>query len=219
MSSRVNLATVCYKAACLGAVILSTLIGLAAYDGVVRTACVYAVAVSTFHMLEFLSTSIFNPTQVDDDLFILTDTDLHAVYAATMVELAVEHYFGFAWPLLVRLLGLGIMITGQLSRTLAMYTARESFNHYIQRTKDENHKLVTHGIYSWTRHPSYAGFFWWFIGTQLWCGNPVVLAFGAYKLWLFFKQRIEYEESLLLNFFGDYKTYKKNTNVLIPGIP
>lgn len=94
-----------------------------------------------------------------------------------------------------------------------MYTARESFNHYIQRQHHEQkHKLITNGIYSIFRHPSYFGFGIWFIGLELFLNNWIVLVFGGRVLWKFFKARIEFEESYLISFFGDeYRKYRNRT--------
>ena len=84
--------------------------------------------------------------------------------------------------------GLSLVIMGQFIRSLSMYTAKSSFNHYIQKkrrlqhpttgsslehidnTSDnddqdddvDSHKLITTGIYLIFRHPSYFGFFIWF---------------------------------------------------------
>lgn len=65
------------------------------------------------------------------------------------------------------LVGLVLCLTGEFMRKIAMLTAGRSFNHYIQMTKDEDHHLVTHGIYAWSRHPSYVGWFYWSVGTQV----------------------------------------------------
>lgn len=43
-------------------------------------------------------------------------------------------------------LGLCFVVGGQICRTWAMVTCGESFNHYIQRDKKDNHVLVTHGM-------------------------------------------------------------------------
>lgn len=47
----------------------------------------------------------------------------------------------------VFLVGLCLVVGGQICRTWAMVTCGESFNHYIQRDKKESHVLVTHGMY------------------------------------------------------------------------
>ena len=49
----------------------------------------------------------------------------------------------------------------------AMITAKANFNHVVQSDKKSNHVLVTHGLYGWSRHPSYVGWFYWSIGTQV----------------------------------------------------
>lgn len=48
-----------------------------------------------------------------------------------------------------------------------MHTARHNFSHLVQDEKQANHELVTYGIYRIWRHPSYVGWFYWSIGTQV----------------------------------------------------
>lgn len=43
---------------------------------------------------------------------------------------------------------------------------------------------------SYSRHPSYAGFFYWALGTQLLLGNPLSALVFAVVLWRFFSRRI-----------------------------
>lgn len=64
-------------------------------------------------------------------------------------------------------IGLAVCVTGEIIRKLAMFTANTNFNHHVQSERAEDHELVTNGIYSWCRHPSYAGWFFWSIGTQV----------------------------------------------------
>ncbi|KAI4263175.1 MAG: hypothetical protein L6R42_001666 [Xanthoria sp. 1 TBL-2021] len=72
-----------------------------------------------------------------------------------------------------------------------MAQAGTNFNHLVQSKKKEGHVLVTNGIYGWLRHPSYFGFFWWGLGTQLITGNLVCLVGYAVVLWRFFSLRIK----------------------------
>jgi protein-S-isoprenylcysteine O-methyltransferase Ste14 len=51
-------------------------------------------------------------------------------------------------------------------------------DHSISFNKLASHQLVTTGIYSWSRHPSYAGFYWWAIGTQV-CFVLFSCSFGS----------------------------------------
>merc|ERR1711907_538047 len=50
-------------------------------------------------------------------------------------------------------------VFGLILRSIAFHTAKGNFNHKLQTEKSENHTLVTDGIYSWVRHPSYVGWF------------------------------------------------------------
>lgn len=78
----------------------------------------------------------------------------------------------------------------------------------------ENHQLVTHGIFRFARHPMYAVFLWAAIGTLLatlnwlfaWCVSGSV---G------FVMRRIETEEEILINIFGDqYREYRCKVSAL-----
>ena len=63
----------------------------------------------------------------------------------------------------------------------------------MQYYKRDDHVLITSGIYRWVRHPSYFGFFYWALGTQLVLGNH--FSFFAYvlALWKFFSHRVRRE--------------------------
>lgn len=64
--------------------------------------------------------------------------------------------------------GLLMVVFGECLRKAAMFTAGSNFNHVVQNEKSETHTLVTSGVYAWFRHPSYVGWFYWSIGTQVW---------------------------------------------------
>ena len=67
----------------------------------------------------------------------------------------------------VSLIGLLLCVGGEVLRKVSMLTAGRSFNHYIQTTRARDHVLVTHGVYAWSRHPAYVGWFYWSLGTQV----------------------------------------------------
>lgn len=67
----------------------------------------------------------------------------------------------------ISLCGLLLCITGELLRKMAMLTASTNFNHIVQTVKEKDHVLITHGLYGLCRHPSYVGWFFWSIGTQV----------------------------------------------------
>jgi protein-S-isoprenylcysteine O-methyltransferase len=158
------------------------------------------------------------------------------------VEFWVELYFVPGWKLhpLVRPVGIALVIVGQFFRVSAMSTAANNFSHQIEYFKRKEHQLVTHGVYHFIRHPSYLGWFWWIVGSQILLGNPLCAVGYTLVAWSFFHDRIpyvgcgipdlvivgfayrcyacsRYEEQLLLGFFPDeYPAYKART---ISGIP
>ena len=79
------------------------------------------------------------------------------------------------------------------------------------------HELVTTGIYRYLRHPSYTGWFWWSVGTQLVLGNPLCFVAYACASYSFFADRIPFEEETLRDFYPrEYPAYAARTFVLIP---
>jgi protein-S-isoprenylcysteine O-methyltransferase len=100
-----------------------------------------------------------------------------------------------------------------------MFQAGVSFTHLVATQKTDKHLLVTDGIYTHLRHPSYTGWFYWSVGCQLLLLNPLCLVAWAGASWHFFRGRIHEEELYLLRFFGDdYRRYHQRSWVCIPFI-
>ncbi|KAH6668862.1 S-isoprenylcysteine O-methyltransferase [Halenospora varia] len=187
----------------------------------------FLASLSLFHFLEFYSTALTNAPGARVSSFLLSSNGsaYNIAHGAAFTELLLSHLFLPAsilpYPLhpLLLLTGLLLIIIGQSTRTLAMLHAGSNFSHIVSHTKKSSHELVTTGIYSILRHPSYFGFFWWGIGTQLVCGNVVCLMGYAVVLWRFFERRIGGEEELLVGFFGEeYVKFRERTRVGIPFI-
>jgi protein-S-isoprenylcysteine O-methyltransferase len=190
----------------------------------------YLLILSLFHALEFLTTALFNPTAVTATSFVVDHSLAYTMaLLSSFLELAVrtalgyQGYQGFlAAPSLSRysLPGLALCVGGQFIRSLAMCTCADNFNHIIQTSDTkETHNLVQHGIYKHLRHPSYFGWFYWSIGTQLLLLNPVNSLLYAAASYRFFKERIPYEEDTLFDLFGeDYAEYRERSYIGIPGI-
>lgn len=114
-------------------------------------------------------------------------------------------------------LGLALVIVGEIIRKLAIITAGRAFTHLIRTNHEEHHKLVTHGVYKFVRHPGYSGFLIWAVGTQIMLCNPFSTIAFAYVVWRFFAQRIPYEEYHLRRFFGpQYEEYARRVNSGVP---
>lgn len=180
---------------------------------------------SLFHLLEFWTTARYNTPNAKTSSFLLSNNGsaYNIAHGAAILEALVGLYFFPDFKqrisLFPTMLGLALIIIGQVIRTLAMVHATTNFNHLVQRQRRPGHTLVKHGVYSWFRHPSYFGFFWWGLGTQLMLANPVCFVGYAVVLWKFFHDRIESEERYLVSFFGkEYITYRAATMVGIPFI-
>lgn len=169
----------------------------------------FILTLSIFHFLEFYTTAVANPPFATVSAFLLSQNGSAYAIANTcaLIE-CILHYTLFpnfklfspgwrgAWFQTAWLsLGFTGIIAGQVIRTTAMISAGTNFNHRVQVRKRVGHELVTGGIYSLLRHPSYFGFFWWGLGTQVVSGNSICLVGYALVLWKFFKERIESESS------------------------
>ncbi|XP_040009165.1 protein-S-isoprenylcysteine O-methyltransferase isoform X2 [Xiphias gladius] len=120
---------------------------------------------------------------------------------------------------LLSFVGLLMVLCGEGLRKAAMLTAGSNFNHIVQNEKAQSHVLVTGGVYSYFRHPSYVGWFYWSIGTQVMLCNPVCILGYSIASWRFFRERIEEEELSLIHFFAeDYVEYKKKVPTGLPFI-
>ena len=206
--------------------------------------CLYATLLSFFHFMEFFVTAFKQKLEnVKYESFVINHSKSYTVAAivslffrelfhvmfnlnvyvdqASWLEYWIESYFfgELKHNSTICLFGVAMVLSGQFLRSSAMWNCGEHFAHNIMVEKDENHKLVTTGIYKWLRHPSYAGWFYWSIGTQLILCNPVCACGYTYASWSFFHARIPYEEALLLKFYkSQYKKYMESTIVGIPFI-
>ncbi|KAK9239985.1 Isoprenylcysteine carboxyl methyltransferase family-domain-containing protein [Lipomyces kononenkoae] len=182
----------------------------------------YIASLAAFHFLEYWITARYNPTKVTIDSFLFRNGSSYFIaHSSALVEAVFEWAFfrDIKKHLIFSAIGFVLMVFGQILRSLAMIHASSNFSHIIAHRKHDSHQLVTTGVYSFTRHPSYLGYFWWAIGTQLFLMNPAATVGFAIILWRFFNNRITYEEKLLIEFFGDkYVEYKQSTGTLIPFI-
>jgi len=180
-----------------------------------------------FHFLEFYTTALTNTASAKVSSFLLASNGsaYTIAHTAAITECVLSHFFLPA-PILpdaahyvILAFAFVFIAVGQTIRAIAMLQAGSNFSHMVAHTKRQEHQLVTDGLYSVLRHPSYFGYFWWAIGTQLACGNAVCLLGYAFVLYRFFERRISGEEELLVKFFGqEYVRFRERTWVGIPGI-
>lgn len=153
-----------------------------------------------FHFLEFWITARYNTRHANVSAFLLSSngTAYNIAHTAAVAECVLANtllvpragWLVRPWSTWVTCAGLSMIVVGQTCRSVAMVHAGSNFNHTVQTRRDEAHQLVTTGIYAWLRHPSYFGFFWWGIGTQVVLANRICLIGYIVILWQFFSRRI-----------------------------
>ncbi|KAI9767919.1 MAG: hypothetical protein M1840_005412 [Geoglossum simile] len=190
----------------------------------------FLALLSLFHFLEYWTTARYNTNQGNTSAFLLTSNGsaYNFAHSTAMLECLISHYFNLSfadlwiperYKYVPLALGALLLLVGQTTRSLAMAQAGRNFNHHVQTKRIAGHELVTDGIYARLRHPSYFGFFWWGLGTQLLLGNALCFIGYSLVLWRFFRGRIRVEEKYLTSFFGkQYEDYRSSTWVGIPFI-
>lgn len=181
----------------------------------------YIIFSSLFYFMEYIWHAIFHPETLDLTAYIVYthSKHFHIALLLSFIEFIIEIYCFPSWKSLniVTFIGLLCVIGGQILRTIAQYTAGINFTHLISTEKQKQHQLITDGIYKYMRHPSYCGWFYWSIGTQMLLFNPICILGFAAASWQFFNSRIPFEERYLVKFFGnDYIKYAKKTPTGVP---
>ena len=153
----------------------------------------YLSVLCFFHWSEYFVTSITNPLNLNMKSFLLDHSqEYHLALASSFIEYCLEwillpcestsaHFLCKVWfsnksipstayfsePCFWSFFGLAMVVGGEVLRKGAMLSAGSNFSHYVRARREEGHQLVTSGLYSLCRHPSYVGWFYWCIGTQV----------------------------------------------------
>lgn len=213
----------------IGVILRSTLLSLASsvglrliLSGQPHTVILgtYTAILSVFHFTEFFVTSLTNPRTLQPDSFLLCDSIAYMLaISCSFLEYIIECYLfpGFKNWNVISTFGLLLCIFGDTLRKSAMFTAGSNFSHLISSEKRPEHKLITHGVYSMFRHPAYAGWFYWAVGTQILVQNPLCFLLFTFVSCKFFSRRIIYEEYFLVDFFGqEYESYREKVRLWMP---
>ncbi|XP_050227467.1 protein-S-isoprenylcysteine O-methyltransferase B-like [Mercurialis annua] len=177
------------------------------------------LAIFFFHSSEYiLAVGIHGKSNVTLKSLLVSKNYLLAMIFS-LVEYIVEFYLfpGLKEYWWISNLGIAMVVFGELIRKMAIITAGRSFTHLIKIYHEEHHKLITHGIYRFVRHPGYCGFFIWSVGTQIMLCNPISTIAFTGVVWRFFADRIPYEEYLLRQFFGSQ--YVEYAQQIPSGVP
>eukprot|EP00759_Apiculatamorpha_spiralis_P022163 PhF_6_TR26477/c0_g1_i1/m.38318/K00587/ICMT, STE14; protein-S-isoprenylcysteine O-methyltransferase len=176
------------------------------------------LCLSVFHIAEFTVTAFYRTRELGFQSFMVNHSTAYTgATVAAWLEYAIEVYFfpNLKTPTMLTYLAFLLACVFYGIRVLAMVQAGSNFNLTIEIEKRPEHTLVTTGLYSVLRHPSYFGWFWYCIASQVLLANPVCVVLYSWAAWKFFASRIEFEEEVLSHssFFGEkYNQYRKATS-------
>lgn len=114
-------------------------------------------------------------------------------------------------------IGFSLFVLGIVVRMTAIRTLGHFFTY--QLCIREQHALIRHGIYRYIRHPSYTGTLLEAIGMLLVARSLYGLILFGLSAFVLFYMRIQREEQMMLDHFGDdYLRYKEQSWRLIPWV-
>ena len=113
--------------------------------------------------------------------------------------------------------GLGLILSAVILGTWTRIHMRGLYSGHVEVT--EEHHLVKSGPYRFIRHPGYTGFLLMMLGVAFGYSSLIGLAAVPVLLLPGLIYRMNVEERLLIEQFGDdYRTYSRKSKRLIPGI-
>ena len=132
-------------------------------------------------------------------------------------QVLTSHYFPEPLSKWVMWLGIICLIIGGI----LLLTSRIQIGRYgsSRIVLEDEHRLITQGIYGHIRHPLYLGFLLLFCGFSLSFQSFIFTLLIVSGLFVIFRKRMDMEEALLKSVFGEeYKSYVKKTKRLVPCI-
>ena len=116
----------------------------------------------------------------------------------------------------IQVLGILLTILGLIIAIVARKTLADNWSSNVELKKD--HKLITTGVYNYTRHPIYTGIDLMGFGTIIALQSIVATLFFIFMV-IFLMYKMKKEETLLRKHFPkEYPDYMKRTKALIPFI-
>lgn len=114
------------------------------------------------------------------------------------------------------LFGVFLLLFGIVFRITAIRSLDRAFSSTLQIKEGQN--LITEGLYSKFRHPSYTGAWILMLGDALLFQSYIGLGILGIGMFIVYLKRIKEEEEMLLLEFGeDYEQYMERTWKFLPG--
>ncbi|GAB6140895.1 hypothetical protein JCM14076_16240 [Methylosoma difficile] len=143
-----------------------------------------------------------------------------AIIAALLMALAFKRWQLVPIPLDYQLRQIIALLIFSFGLALRFY-AIASLGRFFTTTAmvQDQHQLINHGPYRLIRHPAYSGLLISFFAAGLAMGDWLALFSLCAPLAYALAKRIQYEESLLVGYFGQvYYDYWQRTKKLIPWV-
>ena len=110
-------------------------------------------------------------------------------------------------------LGWLINLFGVIIYCISIYTLGSSWRLGIDINSEE--KMIKEGIYNFSRHPAYLGFYLMFIGLSISFPSIIIYLLTILSIISLINQGIIEEENLIERFNEEYKEYQKNVNFIL----
>ena len=134
---------------------------------------------------------------------------LYTLHFGLILIAAADSTWSFPLP---RPLSVGGGILCLLIGAIVCFAAMASFRSLKRLPVMNTNRLITGGIYRWSRNPQNVGWTLVLIGIALLRTSAMVLLLAA-LFWIGFRMYLPLEEQLLERIFGDaYRTYRSQTN-------
>ena len=182
--------------------------------------CIFTCLLAFFHIGEWYVAAAYRPKELGYRSWIIN----HSIaYTAAQLAAAVE--FWLEWLLIPSIKGITWLVVlstllciGAIGvRIVGMSQCGSNFDHIVMNHKKEGHQLVTEGLYQYLRHPSYFGWFYWSVCSQLVLGNPICFCGFFWAAHGFFRDRIPPEEETLVEIYKEqYIAFGERTPIGIP---
>ncbi|EGV62996.1 hypothetical protein CANTEDRAFT_98208 [Yamadazyma tenuis ATCC 10573] len=178
----------------------------------------YVLLLCGFHLNEFISICLYSPQSLTQNSFLIWNNqgsrEYWTVQLFTVVESMVLRRHPLDFGKTANSIAFVVSTLGIALRHIAIRHLRTAFSHYID---PQNPQLVTSGIYSFTRHPSYLGFYLFVVGIQVYLNNSIMLVASILMLRQFLQTRVRFEEHHLTRIHGAaYTDYKLRVGTYIP---
>ena len=111
-------------------------------------------------------------------------------------------------PQSIRYAGFGIGIVGDLIFLISVHCMRDSWRAGIPN--QDKTKLVTEGIYAYSRNPAFLGFDLQYIGILLMYCNVLLAVFTVFAVVMLHLQILQEEEYMTNTFGEEYVCYRNN---------